>query len=35
MLDNNIINDFNNDFPKDISDQFLFPFETYELFLKR
>ena len=35
MLDKNIIQDFNNIFPKEISDEFLFPFDTYCLFLER
>ncbi len=34
MLDKNINYNFNNIFPKDISDQFLFPLDTYRLFLE-
>ena len=35
MVDKNLASDFNNIFPKDITDQFLFPIETYWLFLER
>ncbi len=35
MLDKQIIQQFNNSFPRDISDQFLFPFDTYRIFLER
>ena len=35
MLDKNIINNFNNSFPNDIRDEFLFPFDTYLFFLER
>ncbi len=34
MKDKDINYDFNNIFPKDISDDFLFPFDTYFLFLE-
>ena len=34
MKDKDINYDFNNIFPKDISDDFLFPFDTYRLFLE-
>ena len=35
MLEKNIHQDFNNIFPKAISDEFLFPLSTYRLFLER
>ena len=35
MLDKNLVSDFHNIFPNDITDQFLFPIETYWLFLER
>ena len=35
MLEKNIHQDFNNIFPKAISDEFLFPLSTYHLFLER
>jgi len=33
MLDNRKYKDFNNIFPKDITDEFIFPLDTYQLFL--
>ena len=35
MLDKDIINEFKNIFPKDISEEFLFNFDHYNLFLDR
>ena len=35
MLDKNKIDEFNNIFPRDIRDEFLFPFDDYLLFLDR
>ena len=34
MLDNNLTHDFNDIFPKDITDEFLFPLDSYKLYLE-